>query len=239
VLDPQPGDISTSAVVPVPPRAIASTVGGVQDFDLAALLRRIRRLADLSQRELAETCGVSQGTIARAETGRGDLSVGALLHAVTTARLRLVLLDEDGAAVPGMSPDGARDAAGRRFPAHLDTRYGDENWWHGPSRYDREQPRYTFDRARRTRDLWRDLLGTPDDHLLPQPGDSPEERARARAAAARQHRKEQWERRLASGDVQAPDTSLDCTCPRACDELDDWSGRPIHAEECPCSCDVG
>jgi transcriptional regulator with XRE-family HTH domain len=211
----------------------------VADFDLPGLLRRIRRLADLSQRELAEACGVSQAVIARAETGRGDLSLAALRRAAATAGLRLELRDEADRTVSPMSADAVCDAAGRRFPAHLDTRFGDEDWWHGPSRYDRAQPWYTFDRSRATRDVWREHLGTPVDHLVPSPGDSPAERAAARAAAAREHRRAELQRRVVSGEIQPPDTHVECTCPAACDELDDWSGRPVHAEKCPCSCDVG
>jgi len=43
------------------------------DFDLSGTLRRIRRSADLSQRELADACGVSQSVVARAEAGQREV----------------------------------------------------------------------------------------------------------------------------------------------------------------------
>src|SRR5512133_2443951 len=98
------------------------------DFDLAGAVRRIRRRADLSQRELADRCAVSQSAIARVENGRQDLSVRVLVAAARLAGLRLVLVDADGEEVTGMAENTVRDMGGRRFPAHLDTRYSDEGW---------------------------------------------------------------------------------------------------------------
>jgi transcriptional regulator with XRE-family HTH domain len=211
----------------------------VADFDLPGALRRIRRSADLSQRELAAALDIPQSTIAQAETGRRGLPVVLLASAAALAGLRVALLDGTGSEVAGMVGDGVTDAAGRRFPAHLDTRYGDQDWWHGDSRYEREQPWYTFDRSRWTRDFWRERLGTPDDHLVPRPGDSPRERVAARAAAARERRDEERRRLRAAGLLPAPPPPFSCTCPPACDELDDWSGRPVHTDSCPCRCDIG
>ena len=45
----------------------------MSDLDLAGSLRRIRRLADLSQRELAERSGISKSALAAAEAGTRDL----------------------------------------------------------------------------------------------------------------------------------------------------------------------
>jgi transcriptional regulator with XRE-family HTH domain len=39
-------------------------------FDLTSALRRIRRRANLSQRELGAACGVATSVIAHAEAGR-------------------------------------------------------------------------------------------------------------------------------------------------------------------------
>lgn len=207
-------------------------------FDLAGALRRIRRRADLSQRELAAACGVSQSSIAQVESGRRMLSVDLFARVAALADLRLALLDGDGDEVAPMAAGAVRDAGHRRFPAHLDTRYGDEDWWHGPERYAREQPWYTFDRSRRTRDRGRDRTGQPDDHLRPHPGDSPRERADARRRAARLRREEERRRTGAAGE-QPPKAEFRCTCPPACDDLDDWTGKPVHADDCPCRCDVG
>lgn len=201
-------------------------------FDLAGVVRRIRRTADLSQRELAQRLGLSKSMVAAVESGNRTLEVSVLVRAADLADLRLALLDAQGQEVGAMSPGGVRDMGNRRFPAHLDTRYGDEDWWHGVHRYDRPEPWYTFDRSRSIRDIWREILGTPDDHQLPQPGDSPQERraARARAAAGRREAGDAAEVR------EWPD--LVCTCPPECDELDRGE-RPVHAAGCLCGCDLG
>src|SRR4051794_23568199 len=65
----------------------------VDELDLCGALRRIRRRAALSQRELAEACEISQSAVAQAESGRRDLPVGILNRAAALAGLRLALLD--------------------------------------------------------------------------------------------------------------------------------------------------
>lgn len=206
---------------------------------VSGLLRRARRHADMSQREMAAAAGLPRSTLGAAEVGTRDLGVTALMRVIEVAGLRLALLDGDGREITPMSGSGVRDGGGRRFPAHLDTRYGDEDWWHGSERYSRTRPWYTFDRSRRTRDLWRGRTGVPADHQEPQPGDAPEQRRAARQRAARLRRQEEREQRLRSGVIWPLDDGWTCACPPACDELDDWSGRPVHAEECPCRCDIG
>jgi HTH-type transcriptional regulator/antitoxin HipB len=212
-------------------------ISDVPEFDLPGVLRRIRRRADLSQRELATACGVSHATVAHAETGRRGMPVALLARAATLAGLRLALLDDRGVEVPGMAAGAVRDGANRLFPAHLDVRYGDEDWWHGRERYSRVQPWYTFDRVRWTRDHWRDRLGTADDHQLPRPGDSPAERKAARVLAAEVRRHMAVLRGLLTGDIR-PRPDFVCTCPPRCAELD-LGERPVHVTDCPCRCDVG
>jgi transcriptional regulator with XRE-family HTH domain len=214
-------------------------MGTVGHFDLASLLRRIRRNADLSQRELAERCGISHSAVAQAESGRRDLGAGVLAQAAALAGLRVALLNESDAEVTGMAADAVRDMSGRRFPAHLDTRYSDEGWWHDAHRYSRRQPWYTFDRDRRGRDANRARDGVPEDHQLPQPGDSPRDRATARRQAYVRHEAAERERRFLAGEFAHLDPGFTCSCPPGCDELDDWSGKPVHCEECTCRCDVG
>lgn len=214
---------------------------------VASLLRRIRRTADLSQRELAVALGLSRSTIARAETGDRDLPATVLVRAARLAGLRLALLDAGGQEMAGMTDLAVRDQAGRRFPAHLDVRYGDQAWWYGDQRYDREQPWYTFDRARRVRDRWRGWTGTPEDHQEPQPGDSPAERVRARADRIRAARTEAQAERLRRGPLHRDEWV--CSCPSGCDELllaelppdapdDPWHRPPVHVDTCPCRCDI-
>jgi transcriptional regulator with XRE-family HTH domain len=207
-------------------------------FDLSSTLRRLRRLCDLSQRELASRLGVSPAAIGQAESGARDLPSTVLARAAELGGLRLVVVDASGAEVAGMADDAIRDRGQRRFPAHLDTRYVDEGWWHDAHHWSRPQSWYTFDLDRARRDGRRRRAGTPDDHQLPQPGDSPAERKAARQRAAREERRRELDRLREAGELPEPEP-FSCTCPPACDELDDWSGRPVHAPDCPCRCDLG
>ncbi|MGY1748363.1 helix-turn-helix domain-containing protein [Modestobacter sp. SYSU DS0511] len=218
---------------------------------MSGLLRRIRRRGDLSQRDLARQLGVSVGAIGQAESGRRDVPARLLCRAATLVGLRVTLADQTGTEVPAMALDAVRDAGGRRYPAHLDTRFGDQDWWHGEQRYDRQQPWYTFDRVREVRDDRRRLGGTPDGHLTPGPADAPEERARTRARAACDAREDERRRRRDARARAGHDTNFgwgdpDCGCPPGCDELllteDPAPAREQahpHVADCPCRCDIG
>lgn len=208
-------------------------------FDLSGALRRIRRSADLSQRELARACGVSQSAVAQAESGRRDLAVGVLAGAAHRAGLRLALLDAHGCEVPGMSADAVRDSTGRRFPAHLDTHCSDDRWWRYVDRYDRSTPDFTVDLDRAARDGLRQREGTPEDHHLVGSGDSPQERRARRLQEVRRRRDEEWQRLRDSGRLRTLDDLFRCDCPPACDGVDDGNGPPRHAPGCPCGCDRG
>lgn len=96
--------------------------GGVPDFDVPGLIRRVRRVCDLNQLELAERLGVSQSTIGRWETGAAEPTVSMFTTLVALAGWSLSVRDENAEAVRPMRPDGVRDAAGRRRPAHLDVK---------------------------------------------------------------------------------------------------------------------
>lgn len=109
-------------------------------FDVPGALRRIRRLADASQREFAKQIGISKSTLAAVESGDRGLDARVFALAAETVGLRLALVDENGVPVDGMAAGSVRDRSGRQFPAHLDTRYGDDGWWHGPERYSRPVP---------------------------------------------------------------------------------------------------
>jgi transcriptional regulator with XRE-family HTH domain len=209
-----------------------------QAFDLRGALRRIRRLADLSQRELAVAASVSAAAVAHAEAGTRDLPVASLARAAGAAGLRLALLDGAGHEVRPLSDEVVRDLSGRRFPAHLDTRRSDEGTWLYEPRRDRPETSFTFDRNRDFRDRRRVHLGTPADHLLAVPGDSPRERAAERRRSALRARAEERERRFLAGEFARLPDAFVCTCPAECDELDDRSGRPVHARNCPCGCDL-
>ncbi|MBN1091354.1 helix-turn-helix transcriptional regulator [Blastococcus sp. TML/M2B] len=207
-------------------------------FDLSGILRRIRRSADLSQRELAARVGASKSAIAAAETGGGGLDVRVLAAAADLAGLRLALLDGDDHEVRGMRPDGVRDRGGRRFPAHLDTVLSEERAWRWEHRPTLRRPTYTFDRRSPWDDAGTRAGDRPDDHLVPQPGDAPEERAAARRLAAIRRLREERAHRFLAGELRSGDPGFECACPPACDELDDRSGPPVHTESCPCSCDL-
>ena len=207
-------------------------------LSLPGVLRRVRRIADLSQRELAVAVGISPSAVGGAESGARDLPLSVVARIAEVAALRLSLVDRDGRKVAGMADNAVRDAAGRRFPAHLDTRYSEDRWWHGPDRHYRTQPRYTFDRRRDLRDGTRERVGTPDDHQLPQPGDSPQQRAEERRRARWAARKEERERRFLAGEFADLREAFFCTCPAECDHLDDRSGAPVHADGCRCHCDI-
>lgn len=129
-------------------------------LDVTGVLRRARRRADLSQRQLAELVGVSASMIGRAETG-GRVSLDLLERSLAGAGLRLLVVDATGTPVTGMRSDGVRDGAHRRLPAHLDPV---EHWGVGlVYRHDRPYPRLvgsaSFSRRREHRSATR-----PDDH---------------------------------------------------------------------------
>ncbi len=210
----------------------------MRPFDLPGALRRIRRLADLSQRELAAAAGVSPSAIGQAESGQRDLTVAVFSGIASLAGLRLRLVDARGEEVAPMSQDAVRDRANRRFPAHLDTRYSDEGWWHDAHHYGRPRPWYTFDRDRRARDGYRRRRGTPEDHQLPRPGDSPQERAEVRRLERLRRREEERQRAFLADEFRHVRDDFTCACPPVCDELDDRSGKPVHAPVCACDCDI-
>jgi transcriptional regulator with XRE-family HTH domain len=208
------------------------------DFDLSGGLRRIRRIADLSQRQLAGSLGISAAAIAHAEAGTRDLPATVLARAATLAGLRLVLLDAEGCEVSGMADEAVRDMGGRRFPAHLDTRYADEGWWHDAHHWTRPKVWYTFSLDRDGRDGRRRALGTPDDHPRPRPGDSPRDRAGARRLEAERRRRDELQHRFLAGELRDAGPGWTCGCPPECAELD-LGERPVHAAGCPCGCDIG
>ena len=101
---------------------------GPFDGGLAGLVRRIRRILDVSQRGLAELLGVSQSVVARWETERTSPRVSVLQQMLRLAGVAVALHDEDsGEPVEPMRADGARQRNGNRYPAHVDLRV--TGWW--------------------------------------------------------------------------------------------------------------
>jgi transcriptional regulator with XRE-family HTH domain len=136
------------------------------DGTAGALLRAARRRADLSQRQLAETVGVSRRTVERAESGEAQVvSVGLLTQLLAVAGCRLIAVDDFSRPLLVAPADQLRDRAGRSYPAHLDVRVPRRwlDWWGDlpfstyadKSMAPRQRPRYTFDRSRPERDARR------------------------------------------------------------------------------------
>jgi transcriptional regulator with XRE-family HTH domain len=121
------------------------------------VLRAIRRIRGISQRELAEQSQVPRTTIDRIESGRSrDPGVGTLERIVRGGQFRLAVLTESGRELQ-VRPGRFRlyDAAGRHLPGHLPPRplrSTQDPWW-GWFRIawdasDRVVPEYTYERRR-------------------------------------------------------------------------------------------
>lgn len=164
--------------------------------ELPGLVRRIRRILDVSQRGLAALLEVSQSVVARWETGRTSPRASVLQHLLSMAGLSASFhADETGKEVEPMRDDGSRDRANRRFPAHVDLRVvgwwcprgsastADFLLWQQRSRA-RRDPLVTYRTEPRRRRIERMLFGTPDDHP-----------SRRQLAAEAEHLDERRERR--------------------------------------------
>ena len=105
-------------------------VGGAGE-EVAGLVRRVRRLVKVSQRELARVLarvlGVSQSAVAKWETGRTSPSARMLVRILGVAELGLAAVGAEGERVRPMRAGAARDAGGRRYPAH--TFVWAQGWW--------------------------------------------------------------------------------------------------------------
>jgi transcriptional regulator with XRE-family HTH domain len=142
------------------------------------LVRRIRRILDVSQRGLAGLLGVSQSVVARWEMGRTSPRARVVQQMLQLAGLRVGFSDaETGRRVVPMRADGARTHAGSRFPAHVDLRARGwwlprrlramtsiEAWWWLDRSREAKDPAIGFCLSphdkRRERERW----GVPDDH---------------------------------------------------------------------------
>src|SRR4051812_4641454 len=154
---------------------------------------------------MAARMGCSKSTVAAVERGTTGMDARLLARMAAVAGLRLALVDEAGREVPSMTDAGARDRGYRRLPPHLHTIPRDERRSHWEVRKTRAQPTYTFDRIRADRDDRRRRRGTPHDHEVEQPGDSPAQRAAARREAARRRAEEAHQRWLESGAARLAD----------------------------------
>ena len=151
---------------------------GPFDGGIPGMVRRVRRILDVSQRGLAALLDVSQSVVARWETGRTSPRMSVVARLLRMARLRMSLHDEDtGEPVVPMRADGARTRGGSRYPAHGDLVA--TGWW-VPRRLRPMTSIESFqwiDRSRRVGDpaivcrtsplrkqQVRSMYGIPDDH---------------------------------------------------------------------------
>jgi len=147
---------------------------GPFDGGVPGLVRRIRRILDVSQRGLAALLGISQSQVARWETRRTSPRAAVLVEMLRLAGLRVDVHDrETGALVEPMRDDGGRDRARRRYPAHVDLEVtgwwvprdammtGQDVWWRARSRR-REVPYVRYHRTWKY--VLRQVRGTPVDH---------------------------------------------------------------------------
>ncbi|MEH1124520.1 helix-turn-helix domain-containing protein [Micromonospora sp. CPCC 206061] len=139
-----------SALDPPPPEL------RVGQYPVAGLVRRARRIADLSQRQMARSAKVAPSTVGKVEAGVMVPSVDVLERLLAAAGLFLAVVDQDGRVVTPMEDwDDTRDGAERRYPSHLDTildpRLGE--WW--ADTYGLARPPETFHRSRARRDAMR------------------------------------------------------------------------------------
>jgi transcriptional regulator with XRE-family HTH domain len=102
-----------------PTRSTAGRLDRTPGIDTSGYVRRARRLADLSQRDLASAVRIAQPRIARIESG-GAISVEDFARILASAGLRITVVDREGTPVEPMPNDVLRDGGGRRQPAHLD-----------------------------------------------------------------------------------------------------------------------
>jgi transcriptional regulator with XRE-family HTH domain len=127
-----------------------------EKLPIAGLVRRARRIADLSQREMAIAAGTSRATVGKVEAGLMVPSLGLFVRMVAAAGLWLSVVDGDGHVVQPMDDlVDTLDGAERRYPSHLDTildpRTGE--WW--ADQYGLTRPPETFRRDRAVRDAQR------------------------------------------------------------------------------------
>lgn len=106
------------------------TARAAREVEVSGLIRRVRRLAKFSQRQLAQELGVSQSAVAKWETGRTSPSARMLARVLQVVELTLAAVKVSGERVLPLKVAVARDAANRRYPAHAFV--WAEGWWAPP-----------------------------------------------------------------------------------------------------------
>jgi transcriptional regulator with XRE-family HTH domain len=107
-------------------------------FAAGVQLRRARRIARLSQRELAARAQIPLSTLARIEAGvTSDPRVSTLAALFAAAGCRLTVFSRANQELPEHPWESERDYGVRHFPAHLDlwpvnqpyNVFGRVDWW--------------------------------------------------------------------------------------------------------------
>jgi len=102
---------------------LAAMTDPAAPLDLPAVLRALRRRADVSQRALAANSGVPAATVGRIESGASpNPQLRTVERLVRATGARLAIVDLDGTEPEVLDTDHWRDRAERRFPPHLDPR---------------------------------------------------------------------------------------------------------------------
>ena len=117
-------------------------------YPIAGLVRRARRMSDMSQRLMARFAKTSSGTVGKVEAGALVPSIDLFSRLLGAAGLYLVVVDPDGRVVLPMEVwDKTLDGADRRYPSHLDTILDPEpgDWW--ADIYGLAHPPETFHRS--------------------------------------------------------------------------------------------
>ncbi len=189
-----------------------------EEFDAARFIVRVRRRADLSQRQLADVIGVSRATIGRLESGASHVDTATLGVILSVAGLRLAVLDEAGKEVTPVPIDLLRDHANRRFPGHLDVLPPEDMPAYRGANPRRGRPdANAWFLQRRARATLRDKVGVPLDHPSVT-GERRRKRARREAG-------------VAAAVLKYRSQPLpECTCLDECFEL-------ACLEDCSCQCE--
>ncbi|PSK91417.1 helix-turn-helix protein [Haloactinopolyspora alba] len=123
------------------------------------VLRTARAHAGLSQRDLAERARLAHSTIERIERNRSSPRWSVINRAVATCELRFALVMPDGGVIDYAPLVLDRNAAFRRYPAHLMVYRVEKphQWWNADGRQTRivtldECPPYSYRHWWRTRD---------------------------------------------------------------------------------------
>lgn len=200
----------------------------VPRFNAADLIRRARRNAEFSQREMAAVIGVSKSTLARAEVDGGAVSMAVLLAALEVGGIQLIAVDLDGDEAFTMRSDAVRDRGGRKLPAHLQARV---------ARAAESVPEHWIESDRRNAPVrWRLRSARRPPQLLEWQHPGPEDVDILRRRESDERAFQQIVARIRGADAMRRANSVPvdirCTCSAAC-----IMRSTICLPTCPCQCE--